>query len=43
MSYYTPILISKLFEKKTNKYFKNQFNWSTFLVVSLRITVLKKR
>ena len=29
-------------KKKTNKYLKIQFNWSTFLVVSLRITLLKR-
>ena len=38
-----PTLFSKLFEKKTNKYLKNQSNWDTFLVVSLRITFKKKK
>ena len=37
-----PTLFSKLFEKKTNKYLKNQSNWGTFLVASLKITLLKK-
>ena len=40
---YTPTFFSKLFEKKTNKYLKNQSNWSTFLIASLRITLLKKK
>ena len=34
-----PTLFSKLFEKKTNKYLKNQSNWGIFLVASLRITL----